>query len=171
MTIFHKTASTFRQGARTMPGEYYTSAEIFADERRVIFARQWNCVGRATRVGHKGDFVVSEIAGESLISVPARKFALGSLPPFLVGVIVVLGLAANGVYNLMAPVCMLAYGAAVVCGGAFSVRVVPVMGWYFMALGAFTFMLPESYGNLMMGISFGGLHIVFGAIIARRYGG
>ena len=72
MAIFHKTATTFRQGARTLPGDYYTAAEIFAEERRVIFARQWNCVGRATRVGHAGDFVVSEIAGESLIVVRGR---------------------------------------------------------------------------------------------------
>ncbi len=66
---------------------------------------------------------------------------------------------------------MLAYGAAVVCGGAFSVRVVPMMGWCFIVMGAVAFVLPTSYGNLMMGASFGLLHIVFGAIIARRYGG
>lgn len=113
----------------------------------------------------------SKLAGESLLSVPARKFALGSLPPFLVGVVVVLGLWQNGIYGLMAPICMLSYGAAIVCGGAFSVRIIPVMGWYFMALGAFTFILPIEYGNLMMGLSFGVLHIIFGAVIAKRYGG
>ena len=66
---------------------------------------------------------------------------------------------------------MLSYGAAVVCGGAFSVRVVPVMGWFFMALGAIAFAIPASNGNIMMAASFGMLHIIFGAIIARRYGG
>jgi hypothetical protein len=66
---------------------------------------------------------------------------------------------------------MLCYGAAVVCGGAFSVRVVPIMGWCFIALGALTFLLPVSYGNAAMALSFGVLHIVFGLIIARRYGG
>jgi hypothetical protein len=71
----------------------------------------------------------------------------------------------------MAPVCMLCYGAGVVCGGAFSVRVVPIMGWCFMALGAAAFAMPAAYGNLMMGASFGLVHIIFGAIIARRYGG
>lgn len=55
-----------------MAGEYYTSPEIFAEERRVIFGRQWNCVGRVNRVGGPGDFLVCDIAGESLIVVRGR---------------------------------------------------------------------------------------------------
>jgi len=113
-----------------------------------------------------------KIAGQSLLSAPAKKFAVSFAPPLLVGVLVTLGLWRYGQYYLTPPVCMLSYGAAVVCGGEFSVRVVPVMGWCFMAMGAITFfVLPVSYGNLMMALSFGGLHIIFGAIIARRYGG
>jgi len=113
----------------------------------------------------------SKIAGSSLLSVPARKFAFGFAAPLIVGVVMVLGLWKNGYYYVMAPVCILSYGAAVVTGGAFSVRIVPVMGWCFIALGAVAFLLPSSYSNLMMGATFGLLHIIFGAIIARKYGG
>ncbi|HMT06672.1 MAG TPA: hypothetical protein PKA82_01625 [Pyrinomonadaceae bacterium] len=113
----------------------------------------------------------SKIAGQSLISTPSKKFAMSFAPPMFVGVVTVLGLWKFGEYYAMPAVCMLAYGAAVACGGAFSARVVPVMGWLFMACGAIAFLLPTNYGNLMMAISFGGLHIIFGAIIARRYGG
>jgi hypothetical protein len=113
----------------------------------------------------------SKIAGSSLLSVPARKFAMGFLPPLIIGVVIVLGLWKNGYYFVMAPVCILSYGAAVVCGGSFSVRAVPIMGWCFMVVGAIAFLLPSNYGNLMMGASFGLLHIIFGAIIARKYGG
>lgn len=113
----------------------------------------------------------AKLGGQSLLSTPSRKFAFSFAPPMFVGVITVLGLWKFGHYYEMAPVCMLAYGAAVACGGAFSVRVIPVMGWLFMACGATAFLLPTSYANLMMAISFGGLHIIFGAIIARRYGG
>jgi len=113
----------------------------------------------------------SRIVGTPLASAPAKKFAMGFAPPLIVGVAVTLGLLRYEHYEIMAPVCMLCYGAAVVCGGAFSVRVVPVMGWCFIALGAAAFALPTNYGNLMMALSFGVLHIVFGAIIARRYGG
>lgn len=113
----------------------------------------------------------SKIGGQSLLSVPARKFAMSFAPPLIVGVATVLGVWRYGDYEAMPAICMLSYGAAVVCGGAFSVRVVPVMGWCFIALGIATFVLPTHYGNVMMGASFGGLHLVFGAIIARRYGG
>ena len=113
----------------------------------------------------------SKIGGQSLLSVPAKKFAMSFAPPLIVGVAIVLGIWRYGDYESMPAVCMLCYGSAVVCGGAFSVRVVPVMGWCFMALGAVAFIVPASYGNLMMGASFGLLHIIFGAIIARRYGG
>jgi hypothetical protein len=113
----------------------------------------------------------SKIAGQSLLSAPAKKFALSFAPPLIAGVIVVLGLWRYGHYYEMAPVCMVSYGAAVACGGAFSARVVPVMGWCFIALGAIAFLLPTNYGNLMMAATFGILHIIFGAIIAKKYGG
>ena len=58
-----------------------------------------------------------------------------------------------------------------VTGGAFSARVVPLMGLCFMALGAIALLGPASWGNLLMALGFGGLHIGFGWIIARRYGG
>ncbi|KXK07174.1 MAG: hypothetical protein UZ17_ACD001000136 [Acidobacteria bacterium OLB17] len=125
----------------------------------------------AFAIGFLAMWQKSKIAGQSLFSTPARKFAFGFTPPLVVGVVVVLGLWRYGAYSAMAPVAMLCYGAAVACGGAYSVRVVPIMGWLFIAVGAVAFILPSEYGNLMMGVSFGLLHIVFGAIIARWYGG
>jgi hypothetical protein len=113
----------------------------------------------------------TKIAKTSLLSAPARKFAFGFLPALLCGVVITLGLWRYEHYEMMAPVWMLLYGAAIVTGGAFSVRVVPVMGWIFMAAGAIAFLFPSTYRDIFMTATFGVTHVVFGLIIARRYGG
>ncbi|MGH7459814.1 MAG: aromatic ring-hydroxylating oxygenase subunit alpha [Longimicrobiales bacterium] len=67
MTAFHPTTTTYKQGARTMPGEVYTSPGVLAAEQERIFARSWNCVGRASSIARPGDYVLRTIAGESII--------------------------------------------------------------------------------------------------------
>ena len=67
---------------------------------------------------------------------------------------------------------LLLYGTGVVTGGAFSVRVVPLMGLCFMALGARRAVRPAGVGQRRSWPRASALlHIVFGLIIARRYGG
>jgi hypothetical protein len=113
----------------------------------------------------------SKLANTSLTSVPAKKFAMSFLPPLVCAILITFGLYKYGHFEVMIPSWIMLYGASVVTGGAFSVRVVPVMGWCFMALGAVAFFLPAGFGNLMMGLSFGVLNIVGGLIIARKFGG
>jgi hypothetical protein len=66
---------------------------------------------------------------------------------------------------------LLLYGVGVVTGGAFSVRIVPIMGLCFMALGLLSFLAPVSWTNALLASGFGGLHIIFGLIIAKHHGG
>ncbi len=113
----------------------------------------------------------TKLAKTSMFSTPARKLLMNSVPPMLCGVFITLGLWRFGHFEVMIPVWILCYGAAVVCGGAFSVKAVPIMGWCFIALGAIAFFLPANTGQLMMGLSFGFLHIIFGFIIGRKFGG
>jgi hypothetical protein len=141
-----------------------------------VYQRDWLVVwiieaSLAFSIGLLAMWQKAKIADQSLFSMPAKKFAFGFTPPLVAAVVITLGLWRFERYEVMAPIWMLLYGVSVVTGGAFSVRIVPVMGWLFMAMGALCFALPAAYGNYLMGASFGLLHIVFGAIIAKRYGG
>jgi glycine betaine catabolism A len=69
---FHKTVAAYKQGAHTMPREYYTSSDVLADERARLFPTMWHCAGRVSKLALAGDFIVREIAGESIILVRGR---------------------------------------------------------------------------------------------------
>ena len=73
--------------------------------------------------------------------------------------------------ELLPAIWLLLYGSAVVSGGAFSVRAVPLLGAGILALGAAALFSPKEWGNLYLAAGFGALQILFGAIIARRHGG
>lgn len=106
-----------------------------------------------------------------LLSGPGRKVAFSLSPPLLAGAVLSLVLYRTGSTNAIPGLWLLLYGTGVVTGGMFSVSVVPIMGLGFMALGAATLFAPAEFANWFMAAGFGGLHIIFGVIIARRYGG
>jgi hypothetical protein len=110
-------------------------------------------------------------SGMALFSGPGRRFVYSFAPPLLVGVLLTVLLARNGFIGAVAGVWLLLYGTAVVTGGAFSIRIVPLMGLCFMVLGAVALFCPWSWGNTFLAGGFGGLHILFGALIASKYGG
>lgn len=113
----------------------------------------------------------SRDAGLPLFSRPARQFAFSYSPAILAGALITSALVRGGMYSLLPGVWLLLYGAAAISGGTFSVRIVPLMGILFLFLGAIALFTPPSVGDICLGIGFGVLHIIFGAIIARRYGG
>jgi hypothetical protein len=106
-----------------------------------------------------------------LFSGPGRKFALSFAPPMIVGAILTAALYRDGELGLLPGTWLLLYGTAIVSGGSFSVRVVPIMGVCFIVLGAAAVISPASWGNGYMMTGFGGLQALFGLIIAQKYGG
>lgn len=139
-----------------------------------------------------GAFATSHKAkkhGVPLLSGQGRKFLLGIFPAVIAGIALTLAVYgfdvgptneyfvrqgvvdAKASMRLLPGLWLLTYGAGVIAAGMFSIRLIPVMGSLFMMLGAFALLAPAAWGSIFMGVGFGGLHIVFGALIAQRYGG
>lgn len=106
-----------------------------------------------------------------LFSRPTRKFVLAFAPALLAGAVITSGLARAGRLDLLPGCWLLLYGAGISAAGAFSVRIVPVMGTCFLLLGSAAMFTPLDWGDAWLGAGFGGLHILFGILIARKHGG
>lgn len=125
----------------------------------------------AALIGSAAMFWKASAAGVPLGSGPGRRFALSYAPPVLVGAVLTVALYRAGLIHLLPGTWLLLYGTGVVTGGAFSVRTVPVMGACFMVLGAVALFTPAAWGDGLMALGFGGLHVAFGLAIAWRHGG
>lgn len=110
-------------------------------------------------------------AGVSLLAGPGRRFLVALLPPFVAAAVLSFALVRAGDFGLLPGCWILLYGVGVLTGGAFAIRPVVLMGGCFFALGVVTILLPASHANACMAVGFGFLQVVFGALIARRYGG
>jgi len=107
---------------------------------------------------------------DPILSGPGRRFWLSFLTPMAVGGLLTVVLYRAGLWHALPGTWLLLYGTGFVTGGAFSVRVVPVMGLCFMALGISALFAPNA-GDLFMALGFGGLLMGFGVAIAQRHGG
>lgn len=110
-------------------------------------------------------------SGIPLFAGPARRFLLTLSPPLVAGAFATIALQRAGSVEILPGLWLLFYGTAVMTGGAFAVRIVPVMGLAFMLLGAICLFSPVSWGTAFLAAGFGGLQIAFGVLIARRHGG
>ncbi len=125
----------------------------------------------ACLIGVAGAAAKSRVVKMPLLSGPGRKFLLGFLPPLVAGAMLTLVLYRAGVLAALPGLWLLLYGTGVLCGGAASVKVVPMMGACFMALGVAALFAPAGWGNAFLAAGFGGFHIMFGILIAVKYGG
>ena len=106
-----------------------------------------------------------------LLSGPGRKFGLSLAPPMVAGAVLTIVFYRAELVGLLPGMWMLLYGAGIITAGAFSVSAVPVMGLCFMVFGAAALASPLAWGDEWMAVGFGGLHVLFGILIARRHGG
>ena len=106
-----------------------------------------------------------------LLSKPFRRFVLAVAPSVFAGALLTFFFYQRDLNQLLPAIWLLLYGAGITSGGAYAVRVVPVMGMSFLALGAIATLAPVRFADPLLAVGFGGFHIVFGWVIARRYGG
>jgi hypothetical protein len=125
----------------------------------------------ATVVGGLTMLLKARGRGERLSRGVGRRFLFGLIPPILAAVALTWALFDQGASAAIPGMWLMLYGIGVVTGGTFSVRPVPIMGLAFMLLGVLALFAPAAGSNALLGVGFGGLHILFGGVIARRYGG
>src|SRR5436190_10285827 len=139
-------------GVTAVAAAYIANSQVYLRDSLITWIVE-ACLAFA--IGLLAMWQKSKIAGTPLVSVPAKKFALSFVPPLIIGVVITLGMWKYEHYESMTAIWMLCYGAAIVCGGAFSVRVVPVMGWCFIVLGSLAFLGGVGWGHLLMAGSLG----------------
>ena len=122
-------------------------------------------------VGVSSTLLKARRAGQPILAAPLRKFALAFAPALAAGAAITVGLWRIGAVTMVPAAWLLCYGAGVMAGGTFSVRALPVMGACFLLLGAFALAAPAAWGNGLLLVGFGGLHLGFGIFIAVRHGG
>lgn len=110
-------------------------------------------------------------AKTALLSGPGRKFLFSFFPPIVAGGLLTYALSHSGSHAALPGMWLLLYGTAIVTGGAFSVRIVPIMGLCLMALGVAALFAPAMWGDLLMALGFGFVQMGFGIWIARHHGG
>ncbi|MDX1531190.1 MAG: hypothetical protein R3362_06655 [Rhodothermales bacterium] len=127
--------------------------------------------------------------GVPLLSGQGRKFLLGLAPALCAGLALTLavygfdveaagerfarlGVAdATASLRLLPGLWLLLYGIGVISAGMFSIRLIPLLGAAFLLVGTLALLSPATWATAWMAVGFGGLHLTFGLLIARRHGG
>lgn len=143
-----------------------------------MFVIYWICVALLVAVGVF--FLIRRDAiraGDPLWSPPARRVIQAMTPAIVIGLIVSSVVAFEPgpridekVIPILAGGWMVLFGIALHAAGFFLQRGIKLFGWLFMALGLGAALFdvrmpstnPAALGNVIMGASFGGLHLAYG---------
>jgi hypothetical protein len=106
-----------------------------------------------------------------LTSGAARRFFVSYFAPVVAAAVITVALVRAHAFVAVPAVWLLCYGASFISSSAFSIRLIPLMGIGYMLLGVAACFAPFVVANALLGAGFGGLHIIFGLIIARNHGG
>lgn len=155
-------------GITALAAAYFASQQVTQARWLMVWLLE---AGIAVAIAAPAAATKAHRANARLFSGPGRKFLLSFAPAIVAGGFLTYTLVHAGLYAALPGTWLLLYGTAIVTGGAFSVRVVPVMGLCLMILGAVALFAPAQWGDLLMAAGFGGVQIGFGVWIAGRFGG
>lgn len=145
---------------------------------RIPFLLTWSLVILCA-IG--GDFLLTKRratrVGKRIVSRLGKQMVIASAPGLGTGALLTLYFLSHNLLADIFPMWMLAYGIAVCAVGLFSQREVSWLGAAFLAAGTITLLLPlfgltalPALGLIMMAVTFGGFHIVYGIAVSRRDG-
>jgi hypothetical protein len=100
-----------------------------------------------------------------------RRLLWSLCPSLFVGALLTALMVRSGRMDWLPVAWLGCYGAAVTNGGQMSVAPVRYMGLCFLMASAGAAVFPADAGLAWLALGFGGLHIIFGAYIARRHNG
>lgn len=98
---------------------------------------------------------------------PGRKLLLGLMPSLFAGAVMTAVLWKANYLGAAPGIWLLLYGCALISAGVVTKVIVRWMGGCFVALGMLALVTPQEVQIPLLGLGFGGMHILFGVLIAR----
>jgi hypothetical protein len=108
------------------------------------------------------------VQGRSMFGASGRRFVLCLAPALVAGAVLTAANIYDGNLRVVAGTWLLLYGCAVMAASATTTRLVGWLGGVFVLFGIAALLLPISAHNLVLGVGFGGLHLLFGAYLVGR---
>ena len=103
--------------------------------------------------------------GLLLSGTPLRRFAMCLFPALFGGAVMTAVHWSSGNLHAIPGTWLLLYGCALISASVVATRTIAVMGGGFVALALAALLLPDSLQIPVLGVGFGGLHILFGFLI------
>ena len=108
--------------------------------------------------------------GVELWTSTSKRLVVNLAVPILTGGAFIFLLLLQGRYGLVAPVCLIFYGLALINASTNLYEEVRYLGYSEIILGLITTALP-GYGLFFWAIGFGLFHVFYGALMFRKYDG
>ena len=155
-----------------LPGTQALDFQAFADlpdDTRLAFCGLWVVVA-GVAIGQEV-VLTTRVAGEADVDPlarPNRLSALSMTPGLVVALLLTIKLMQDGHFRYVAPVWTMCYGVSVYSAGLFSIRAPRYLGAAFVILGGAGLLVFPPLGVVLIALSFGLLHILFGFWVIGR---